>query len=244
MKHATFYCLVVLCCSLLEPIAAFSLPDLLSNMFAAPTTTDDDDLHQMLLSRRTIHAFEATLPDHWETSLDRAILAATFAPNHKRTEPWRFHLLGKEAIQRVCELNAELVTANKGPTAGDNKLKRWLLLPGWLVVTQVVTIEDDKKNKNHQEENESMLSPNGLVREDYAAVCCAIHSICLSLHADGIGTKWTSGPVNFDPKFGDAVGGVPKNERVVGTLWFGTASVTPRPPRKRLAVQDVLSRHD
>lgn len=234
-------CWLVFLCTLLillEPTAGFSLPDLLNGMFSDTTTTATGtaDMHELLLSRRTINDFEPTLPDNWEPALDRAILAATYAPNHKRTEPWRFHLLGKEAIQRVCELNAELVTAKKGAATGEKKLKRWLLMPGWLVVTQV--IEDDSKHDS------SLLSPNGSVREDFAAVCCAIHNLCLSLHADGIGTKWTSGPVNFDSKFGTAVGGIPKNERVVGTLWFGTASATPPAPKKRLGVQDVVTRHD
>ena len=56
-------------------------------------------------------------------------------PNHKRTEPWRFHLLGPKTVRRVCELNAELVAAAKGEAAGAKKLTRWLAMPGWLVVT-------------------------------------------------------------------------------------------------------------
>jgi hypothetical protein len=63
-----------------------------------------------------------------------AVLAGTYAPNHKRTEPWRFHLLGPEAVQRVCRLNADLVAQKKGAEAGEKKLKRWLAMPGWLGV--------------------------------------------------------------------------------------------------------------
>jgi nitroreductase len=40
-----------------------------------------------------------------------------------------------------------------------------------------------------------------MAREDFAACCCAVQNICLSLHAQGIGTKWTTGPVNFHPQF-------------------------------------------
>ena len=38
----------------------------------------------------------------------------------------------------------------------------------------------------------------------------------------GMGTKWTTGPVNFDPGFADAVGFSPDEEYVVGTIWFGS----------------------
>ena len=182
----------------------------------------------ILLTRRTINNFEATLPDDWETKLRTAIHAATFAPNHKRTEPWRFHLLGPESIQKVCKLNSKLVSAKKGPEAGDKKLQRWLAMPGWLVVTCQTSSGDN------------MREPTSLAREDYAACCCALQNLCLSLHSMGMGTKWTTGPVNFDPGFADAVGFSPIEEYVVGTIWFGTPAAKPSTPSKKLGVEDVL----
>lgn len=191
------------------------------------------DLHNLLLTRRTVNSFRAELPVGWEDALQRAILAATFAPNHKNTEPWRFHLLGPESIRRVCELNAEIVSSTKGPEAGAKKLKRWLAMPGWLVVSCVRSESDAG----------SMDNPNGVAREDYAACCCAVQNLCLSLHADGIGTKWTSGDVNFDARFAEAVG-LPSNEYVIGTIWFGQAEKQPPAPVKKLSLEDVLHRHD
>lgn len=197
-------------------------------------TRDSAAVHRALRSRRTVNSYSADLPRGWEATLRRAVEAATFAPNHKRTEPWRFHLLGPSAIRRVCELNAELVAAKKGDEAGQKKLKRWLSMPGWLVVTCVRCGDAP-----------SMEEPAGGTREDYAACCCAVQNLCLALHADGLGTKWTTGPVNFDPRFAEAVG-LPMEEYVVGTIWFGEAigGATPRPPQKRLATDDVLRWHD
>jgi len=192
------------------------------------------DLRQLLLSRRTVNSFDSKLPTGWEGAVKSAVHAATYAPNHKMTEPWRFHLLGPQAIRRVCELNAEIVSSTKGPEAGAKKLKRWLAMPGWLVVTCVRSNSDGAG---------SMENPNGIAREDYAACCCAVQNLCLSLHADGIGTKWTTGAVNFDPRFGEAVG-LPSNEYVIGTIWFGQAEKQPRAPLKKLSVDDVLCRHD
>ena len=190
-------------------------------------------VHAALRERRTINDFAAELPDGWEAALSRAVEAATYAPNHKRTEPWRFHLLGAEAIRRVCELNAEIVAAKKGDVAGAKKLKRWLAMPGWLVVTCV-----------RSDASPSMEEATGAAREDYAAVCCAVQNLCLALHADGLGTKWTTGPVNFDPRFGEAAG-LSASEYVVGTIWFGEAlGEAPPPPKKRLALEEVLLRHD
>ena len=186
----------------------------------------------ILLNRRTIDEFEPTLPSNWEESLEHAIRAATFAPNHKRTEPWRFHLLGKESIRKVCELNAQIVADQKGEAAGEKKLKRWLAMPGWLVVTCQKSGEDL-----------DMSDPMGLSREDYAACCCAVQNLCLSLHASGMGTKWTTGPVNFDKRFATALGISPDAEFVVGTIWFGAPTTQPNPPKKKLGLKDVLIRH-
>lgn len=188
-------------------------------------------LHKTILSRRTINEFDPVLPKHWESALESAVEAATYAPNHKRTEPWRFRLLGNEAIQKVCELNARIVTESKGRAAGNKKLQRWLAMPGWLVVTCQRSSNDD----NNWED------PMGLAREDYAACCCAVQNLCLSLHAQGIGTKWTTGPVNFHSDFAQAVGFNHQTEYVVGTLWFGTPKVVPSPPAKKL---QTLIRHD
>ena len=201
---------------------------------SAPTApAPDSNVHSVLVERRTINDFEPTLPVGWEDALERAIVAATYAPNHKRTEPWRFHLLGTKAIERICKLNADIVTEKKGEAAGEKKLKRWLQMPGWLVVT----CQKDPTSPSMDDD------PAGLARENYAASCCAVQNLCLSLHADGIGTKWTSGPVNFYPAFAETVG-LSEDEYVVGTLWFGRAEKIPEAPKKRLSMEEVLIRHD
>lgn len=175
-----------------------------------------------------MNSFVPILPNGWEETLDNAIESAIYAPNHKRTEPWRFHLLGPEAIRKVCELNASIVTEKKGKKAGQAKLERWLEMPGWLVVSC-----------NTKDGTGDMADPTGIDREDYAAVCCAVQNLCLSLHNAGMGTKWTTGPVNFDSKFNTIVG-LEKGEYVVGTLWFGTPESNPSAPLKKKKVTDVL----
>lgn len=186
-----------------------------------------------ILTRRTINDFDPSLPPNWERSLEHAIEAAMYAPNHKRSEPWRFYLLGPKSIEKVCKLNAELVASKKGEVAGEKKLNRWLLMPGWLVVTCAKSEADS-----------GMGDPMGLPREDYAACCCAVQNLCLSLNSQGIGTKWTTGPVNFDDRFADAVGFKSEEEYTVGTIWFGTALQKPSPPGKKMGLDDVLRRVD
>ena len=191
-------------------------------------TDNADNFDTILRSRRTINSFLSDLPGDWEETLENAIESAIYAPNHKRTEPWKFHVLGPEAIRKVCELNASIVTEKKGKKAGQAKLERWLEMPGWLVVT--CTTPDAK----------DMEEPASIEREDYAAVCCAVQNLCLSLHNAGMGTKWTTGPVNFDERFSKIVGLQEEDEYVVGTIWFGTPEKQPESPVKKKSVKDVL----
>ena len=189
-------------------------------------------VHKTILTRRTINNFEPTLPPNYETALQKAIEAGIYAPNHKRTEPWRFYLLGPEAISKVCQLNADIISASKGFEAGQKKYKRWMDIPGWLVVTCTISEED-------------MNNPTSAAREDYAACCCAVQNICLSLKAQGIGTKWTTGAVNFDERFANAVGFDYGREYTVGTVWFGKAvGCEPMAPGKKFEVHDVLKKVD
>jgi len=193
-----------------------------------------DDFDTILQTRRTINSFLSDLPNNWEETLEKAILSAIYAPNHKRSEPWHFHLLGPEAIQNVCRLNASIVAEKKGEQAGEKKLKRWLQMPGWVVVTcRTVDKEGDG----------TMDDAMSLKREDYAACCCAVQNLCLSLHNAGMGTKWTTGPVNFDHRFREIIG-LNEDEYVVGTIWFGTPEKIPETPAKKRSMDNVLIKHD
>ena len=238
MSRSTISLYIIVAAVQLTYTAAFTTPQIIipnKSTSAAPSQlsarpeTRSREVHKNILSRRTINEFEPSLPDNWESALEKAIEAAVFAPNHKRTEPWRFRLLGPKSIEKVCQLNAEIVASKKGEEAGQKKLNRWLQMPGWLVVT-CVKGEDDFNDAT------------SLAREDYAACCCAVQNLCLSLHARGIGTKWTTGPVNFDERFAEAVGFDFEKEYTVGTIWFGSATSLPSPPKKKLSVEGTFTK--
>jgi nitroreductase len=179
-------------------------------------------LSRLLESRRTIHDFAPAAPPR--EAVLAALEHARWVPNHHRTEPWRFCLLGPAAVSRVVELNTELVRAKNGDSAAQSKRQRWLAMPGWLVVTC-------RRSEDAQAE-----------REDYAACSCAIHNFSLYLWAVGIGTKWSTGKVIRDPRFLSAIGADAVNEFTVGLVWFGYPQAIPDQARRPLA--DVLRHVD
>jgi nitroreductase len=178
------------------------------------------DLTEVITSRRTIHDFIAEkFPD--KGIIKDAIEAACWAPNHHLTEPWHFYSLGKETISSICEFNKELLIQSKGIEAAEKKVKRWLTIPGWLVVTCEKSDDDI------------------LVQENYAACCCVIQNLMLYLWDKGIGTKWSTGPVTREDQFYDLIWVNQELENVVGLIWYGYPAEIPQSIRKPL--QQVMT---
>ncbi len=173
----------------------------------------------IIKSRRTIHRFKpASLPAR--ELITAAIEHATWAPNHHLTEPWRFHLLGDETKEKICRLNAELIRAKLGDRAAETKLARWREMPGWLLLS--CARSDDALRE----------------REDYAACCCAAQNMILYLWNEGVGVKWTTGPVIRDERFYRLTNIDMAARFIVGLFWYGFAELIP--PARRKAPEEVL----
>lgn len=170
---------------------------------------------EVLKGRRTINLYLQTeVP---RQLVDDAIEAATWAPNHHVTEPWRFFVMGRETIAKTVNLVREIVTESKGPELGEHKARAWAEKPGWLTVTC----------KRSDDELRQM--------EDYAAVSVAIQNFMLYLWKAGVGSKWTSGAITRDPRFLDILGINGDEEFVAGMIWFGFPKITPEQQRRPAA---------
>ncbi len=177
-------------------------------------TQDLREFGEVLRGRRTINLFLQTpVPD---ALVKEAIEAATWAPNHHVTEPWKFYLLGKDSINACLDLVRDIVTAKKGAKAGEFKAERWSEKPGWVLVT--CRRSDDELTQ----------------QEDYAACSAAIQNFLLYLWKAGVGSKWTTGDITRDPRFFDIVGSDANEELVVGLICYGYPKLTPTQSRRSL----------
>lgn len=169
-------------------------------------------LATLLRSRRTVHDFlETPVPP---TVIEDALELACWVPNHRQTEPWRFHLLDRAVGMDLAALNADLVRQSKGEAAAAAKLRRWSQVPGWLVITCLTSADELRQ------------------REDYAACCCAAHNLSLALWVQGVGLKWTTGALTRDPRFYERIGVDPALEQAIGLFWFGYPAEIPRQSRR------------
>jgi nitroreductase len=183
-----------------------------------------ESFQSLLVGRRTIEDFDHTPVD--KDILQRAVQCAIAAPNRSMSEPWRFISIGPETVGKFAELNKR-IRKNMETDEGASSVFDWTQVPGWCVVTTKLS-PDDKAAE----------------QEDFKSVSCAIQNFMLSMWSEGVGTKWTSGPVQKTQEFADLCGVDTSTERVVGCIWYGYAAGGAKyadPRRRKKEVQDVLS---
>ena len=167
-------------------------------------------------SRRSIKRFTERPVTREE--IETLLAAATLAPNHRLTNPWRFYVLGPEARhaygfalgERKAKKieNPEAAHATRDAVAAEHRA-----LPAMIAVAVV-----DSENPEIRE-------------EDYAAAMMAVQNIMLTAVELGLGTHLKTGGVMSDPAARAAVG-LPPNERIVAIVNLGVPAEIP-PPKKR-----------
>lgn len=185
------------------------------------------DLLDLLRQRRTTPLF---LPDAVpEEVLEEALDAGRFAPNHKRTEPWRFTVVGPDTKEALTPLWTAVALSRLPADATEERREearrasraKWESKPTVVVVSQV-------------------LDPDPFRREeDFAAVACAIQNVQLAAWALGLGSQWSTTAATRDAAVLARLG-IPETERVVGFLFVGYPAAVPEARRRPL--EEVLRR--
>jgi len=196
----------------------------------------------LLVGRRTVAEFDKTIVD--DDILKRAVECAVAAPNRSCNEPWRFLSVGPKTVEKLAVLDKDRTKAD----AEQGKFTRFMdwttVAPGWCVVTMQLPEDTYTESDDVEVEivnDETIMS--SILQEDFKSVSCAIQNFMLSMWSEGIGTKWTTGPVQKTPEFADICGIDRSKERVVGIIWYGYATGGTKyadPRRRKLSVDDVL----
>ena len=158
------------------------------------------DLPELIRSRRTHKAYAPEPVDR--ATLDELFELARWAPNHNLTNPWRFRVVGPEALTAL--------KAAAGPEAAA-KLER----APTLVAASVAVDPDDPV----------------AAEEDRDAAACACYIVLLAAHERGLGGYWRTPGVLRTPE-GRAACGIPEREAVLGLLHLGQARGEKPPPER------------
>ncbi|MDA0269564.1 MAG: nitroreductase [Chloroflexi bacterium] len=170
------------------------------------------DLYEALATRRTASKFAPAMPPR--EAIERIIEAATWAPNHHRTQPWRFFVLaGDERARFAGELAAELEQQSASPKLIESARTKPLRSPILLVLAQHGTPDDPERD-----------------REDYAACACAAENLLLAVHAEGLAAKWSTGEMAEQPAAFTYLGLAP-TDRIVAYIYLGYPADAAPPKR-------------
>lgn len=150
--------------------------------------------------------------------IETLLAAATLAPNHRLTQPWRFYVLGPEARSAYgLALGDRKARKIEDPAAAramrETVAAEHRALPGMIAIA-VVTNENPE-----------------IREEDYAAAMMAIENLALAAVEMGLGTHIKTGGVMSDPAARSAAG-VRDGERIVAIVNLGEPADFP-PPKKR-----------
>ncbi|MXY35807.1 MAG: nitroreductase [Dehalococcoidia bacterium] len=137
------------------------------------------DVREAIRERRSVLLFDEQPVS--QALLDELIQLSVWAPNHRLTEPWRFHVLDRAALRELFQaVLAEMVEKGVLPPDHDESEHMNQLPPFGVVISQAPP----------------SIAEDPLVEmEDYAACCCVAQNFMLAAHAEGIGTMWLTGPM-------------------------------------------------
>jgi nitroreductase len=173
-------------------------------------------LSETIQNRRSIKRF-TDRPVSRE-QIETMLAAATLAPNHRLTQPWRFYVLGPEARYAYgLALGERKARKIEDPSAAramrETVAAEHRALPGMIAVAVVA-------------------SENPEIREeDYAAVMMGIENLALAAVELGLGTSMKTGAIMEDPAARRAAG-ARDGERIVAVVNVGEPAEVP-PPKKR-----------
>ncbi len=157
-------------------------------------------------SRRTVKKMDADLAPS-RSDIESVIEAATWAPNHHLTEPWRFVVIEKEARRKLGEALAEAMAKGSKDVVPPERLAKEREKP--LSAPVIIALIGSPK----QGENIS-------AQEEMVAAGAALQNMLLAAHSFGLATSVRTGLHSYSEgirRFFEMQG----DERLIAMVYIG-----------------------
>jgi len=181
---------------------------------------------EVIRSRRSVYADEFLDKEIPDAVIEELIINATWAPNYKCTEPWRFIVLRGKHRQKIGEFLLDYYRSNWDEQSfPPSRYEATRNYPQY--ATMIVLIMQRSTKVQIKE------------WEELAAVACAVQNLWLSCATYGLGGYWDSsdGAVLYGEKLG-----LKDNERCLGIFYLGYYKEEPNPkPRRRKLLRKKLT---
>ncbi len=190
---------------------------------AADSMIEKADGDTVLAALRARRSNGRVKPDPVPRALvERVIEAATWAPNHHRTEPWHFVVLTGAARNRLGEVMAASLVARlddptdeRAVTRLEKERNKPLRAPVLIAVAALPA-----------------PAPRAVEVEEVAAVAAAVQNMLLAVEALGLGAIWRSGDAAYDPAVKTFLG-LPDDAHLLAIVYLGYPEYRPSDEQER-----------
>ncbi len=167
---------------------------------------------EVIRNRRSIGKVKPDRPPR--EKIERMLEAATYAPNHHLTEPWRFIVMTGQAREELGELLEQSLRQRMSDTTSEK-------------ARAALTKERNKPLRAPVLIAVASAPPNGpkvIDLENVAAVAAAIQNMLLVAKEEGLGAMWRTGDPARDPRV-KAYFGLSPEEHIVGFVYVGYPAI-------------------
>lgn len=174
---------------------------------------------EAILTRRSIGKVK---PDQVPAEIIEQILTAGIhAPNHHRTNPWRFFVMTGEGRNKLGKVLGDITQAeNEGLPADELAVKVDKSSKNPLRAPVVIAVGVEPSDKG-----------NVILAEEHAAVNSAVQNMLLAAHSFGLGTVWRTGNICYHKKVAEFFGLTEKGE-ILAFVYLGYPDMEPREVNK------------
>ncbi|MEL6867021.1 MAG: nitroreductase [Bacteroidota bacterium] len=196
----------------------------LSKKDETPTKMGPKALSEVIRNRRSIFPGAYSDQPIPKAILEEILENANWAPNHRRTEPWRFRIFRDKGLDRLSQFLGNYYKENTpAESFSEFKYNKNLRKPLQSACVIAICMRRDPEERLPE-------------WEEIAAVACAVQNMWLTASAYGIGSYWSS------PKSIEASGellGLEEGERCLGFFYMGYSDKE-APPGLRQPIADKV----
>jgi len=181
---------------------------------------DVEQINHLLRTRRTVKPADMDS----EREIPRAVVDtllenANWAPNHGKTEPWRFRVYAGPARQQLAETLVELyeqtTPADQRRADKIDKLSR-----NPVRASHAIAVFRQRHGGGPATKIPEL--------EEVEAVACAVQNLQLSAHAHGLGAFWSTGPMTYNETATARAFGLQPDWRYLGVVFLGYPKTEPK----------------
>lgn len=172
-----------------------------------------------IFSRKSVGKVKTDPVD--QATVEKLLAAAVAAPNHRRTEPWKFFVLSGEGRRPLGRTMAAIAAEEMtDPQSAENEKRLAKIAEKPFRAPLVIAVAVSPVSQ-----------PNVFWQEELAAVSAAVENMLLAATGLGLGAIWRTGRAAYHAKM-KKLFGLQGEEQIVGFVYVGYPEIPPQAKEK------------